>query len=457
MEGWLLKRSDGKVNAGKTLGNTVGIPLCCSELTFSQRNIIHQFGLLQMCTVKVDLVLEPQLVARCDKAAEADLSECVGRCNQTLDRVLREAVAQARDDGMTQSEIIEALHEVTKDVALPVGLVAAGIADCGRTKLQRAAKNGDAEMLNALLRLGAEVDGNPNRVGTPLCLAASHGHAKIAEALLQARANPDGSPCHRPLHSAARNGSTAVVDVLLRAGARPDEQDEQGRTAADLAMHNDKPLIIPLVDPSRAKVEGDKLRLTFRNAPVVHVLSTRFNWKGEYKQCCDPSEAARCIKNFLETGKAVNTSDWRVIVEPVRGTKVFNPNADNALLMSGDPEAANAIWLRNWREIGLERAKETGGYCIQIMVQGGLSDMQIAEQSMANDKGVPVIQLFCDDIIGLPHPGELEPKLRSLADQIREPPPTYGEAPIELREPKGEVRAPAAIHEAHKALLPQAT
>ena len=39
---------------------------------------------------------------------------------------------------------------------------------------------------------------------------------------------------------------------------------------------------------------------------------------------------------------------------------VFNPNTDNSLLMRGDPEAANAIWLLNWRK-ALERAKKTGG------------------------------------------------------------------------------------------------
>ena len=40
---------------------------------------------------------------------------------------------------------------------------------------------------------------------------------------------------------------------------------------------------------------------------------------------------------------------------------VFDPNADNAFLMHGDPAAANGIWLRNWREVGLENARRTGG------------------------------------------------------------------------------------------------
>ena len=46
--------------------------------------------------------------------------------------------------------------------------------------------------------------------------------------------------------------------------------------------------------------------------------------------------------------------------------------------MKGDPEASNAIWLLNWRK-ALDRAKKTGGRCVQIIVQGGLSEMQEAD------------------------------------------------------------------------------
>ena len=38
--------------------------------------------------------------------------------------------------------------------------------------------------------------------------------------------------------------------------------------------------------------------------------------------------------------------------------------------MRGDPEAANAIWLLNWRK-ALDRAKKTGGRCVQIIFGAG--------------------------------------------------------------------------------------
>ena len=63
------------------------------------------------------------------------------------------------------------------------------------------------------------------------------------------------------------------------------------------------------------------------------------------------------------------TGPWKKKVET--GVIVFNPNTDNSLLMRGDPEAANAIWLLNWRK-ALVRAKKTGGRMIQVIVQGGL-------------------------------------------------------------------------------------
>ena len=64
--------------------------------------------------------------------------------------------------------------------------------------------------------------------------------------------------------------------------------------------------------------------------------------------------------------------------------------------MHGDAASANGIWLLNWREIGLDMAKETGGWCIQVLIQGGPSEMQRAEESMARSEGVPVIKLHLD-------------------------------------------------------------
>lgn len=349
---------------------------------------------------------------------------------------IKDAVKRALANGVQKADILWALKEAHRDAAVPDGLTASGHAECGRTKLQRAAKDGDVDLVDALIRVGADVNGNPNYSGTPLAYASAANAVDVVEALINARADimAKGHSGGTALHSAAAAGAVDVTKVLLRAGADAKAEDFELRTPVDCALERDHALIVPLVDPARAKAEGEKLRMEFQRSPLVHVISTRF--KRAVNNGCDPKEAAKAIKCFLETGKAVDREEYDVITEPVAETKVFNPNADNAFLMIGDSEAANAIWLRNWREIGLSGARRTGGYCIQIVVQGGLSDMQIAEQDMAFDKGVPVVQLFCDDIAYWPTHWDLEPKLIALAEAMRKKPSNLQE-PIEVRVPKG--------------------
>ena len=239
-----------------------------------------------------------------------------------------------------------------------------------------------------------------------------------------------------PLHWAAENGHSATVDTLLKAGADGTVKDKWGRSPADFAKDKKHPIIVAKCDPAFAKAEGEKLRKAFEEATTVHVLSTRFNepseealakwykangikktkevfdsetWgteevecdtddeDGKYPKCTNPKMAASTTKLVLEEGKT-GTGPWDepiVTVEP--GTcMVFDPNTTNAYIMDGNSNNANAIWLRNWREGGLENARKTGGWCIQVLVAGGPSEMQRAEESMARSEGVPVIKLHLD-------------------------------------------------------------
>ena len=109
-----------------------------------------------------------------------------------------------------------------------------------------------------------------------------------------------------------------------------------------------------------------------------------------------PLQTAGNVKKELRWQK-YNAETKQMEKKPRSGVIVFNPNSDNAYLMKGDPEAANAIWLLNWRK-ALDRAKKTGGRCVQIIVAGGLPEMQEAEASMAEDKGVPVVRLDCSEV-----------------------------------------------------------
>jgi len=123
------------------------------------------------------------------------------------------------------------------------------------------------------------------------------------------------------------------------------------------------------------------------------VISTRYFFPDgkDTFTCCDPAKAAREVKLRLES-----VSD--ACREQPQKVKVFNPNTDNAFIMGGHEKEANAIWLLNWRKY-LDRAKETGGKVIQILVDEP-SNMQEAEASMAADKGVPVLYIRMSHLKG---------------------------------------------------------
>jgi len=183
---------------------------------------------------------------------------------------------------------------------------------------------------------------------------------------------------------AAGGGHTEMVKALVAAGADKEAKDNEGQTAADYAMRANQPIIFAFLDPEAAKRKGVELRKAFADAKLAHVISTRFKKdKSQDDDSCDPFVSAQEAKQALEA---------------TAGVCVFDPNGDNAFLMTGDPEAANAIWLQNWRDVGLARARETGGRVIQIVVPPGLSDMQVAEAGMAEDKGVDVVRLDCSEV-----------------------------------------------------------
>lgn len=87
------------------------------------------------------------------------------------------------------------------------------------TALQLAAAKGESDMLDVLIRQGADVNAEKGRNGTALYAAAANGHAPAVERLLAARAEADGDDDHgdlgSPLHVAAFRGFDEVVSLLL--------------------------------------------------------------------------------------------------------------------------------------------------------------------------------------------------------------------------------------------------
>lgn len=108
----------------------------------------------------------------------------------------------------------------------------------GSTLLMLASHAGNLPMVMALIEAGAGVNTCDERGWTPLMKAAynadiDRGFADVAQALITAGANVEMPISYgiRPLMLAAGYGETAVVETLLKAGADVTARNEGGLTA----------------------------------------------------------------------------------------------------------------------------------------------------------------------------------------------------------------------------------
>lgn len=84
----------------------------------------------------------------------------------------------------------------------------------GATALMLAAARDDADLVNGLVDLGADVDARDDRGDTPLNWAAYHGAMNATRELLQAGANPRLAGHGNALQIALRRGHEELVQVL---------------------------------------------------------------------------------------------------------------------------------------------------------------------------------------------------------------------------------------------------
>jgi hypothetical protein len=104
----------------------------------------------------------------------------------------------------------------------------------GLTALHYAVRGGHEEVVNLLLRAGAQANCENMLGTTPLMLASMEGHVALVRRLLPHLAVSDLERCYvggrTALYYAAEEGSEEVIDLLLSHGAQGNIRDREGLT-----------------------------------------------------------------------------------------------------------------------------------------------------------------------------------------------------------------------------------
>ncbi|XP_065901976.1 CARD- and ANK-domain containing inflammasome adapter protein-like isoform X2 [Dysidea avara] len=117
------------------------------------------------------------------------------------------------------------------------------------TPLHTAANRGHAEVVELLIRLGADVSAVEKNQSSPLHIAASYGHVEVVELLIRLGADVSAvdKNQHTPLHIAAFNGRIEVVELLIRLGANVSAVGKNQWTPLHIATANDGVEVVELL------------------------------------------------------------------------------------------------------------------------------------------------------------------------------------------------------------------
>ena len=128
----------------------------------------------------------------------------------------------------------------------------------GATPMHQAAWEGRTDIVEALIKAGADKDAKDNILGnTPLHRAALWGETKTVQALIAAGADKEAKNEYgnTPMHRAAENGQTEIVRALIKAGADKEAKDNDGETPLHWAARYGETDIVQALIAARAEKE----------------------------------------------------------------------------------------------------------------------------------------------------------------------------------------------------------
>ncbi len=150
----------------------------------------------------------------------------------------------------------------------------------GATLLMQAAHLGNVAMVNALIAAGAEVNASDERGWTALMKSAynaelNRGFAEVAQALVNAGANIEAPIGYgiRPLMLAAGYGETAVCETLLKVGADVMARNEGGLTALMMVKQKHYVDVINLLHEAERNAGVGEGSCSSKNEPGSNVIT----------------------------------------------------------------------------------------------------------------------------------------------------------------------------------------
>uniref|UniRef100_A0A1X7TT55 Uncharacterized protein n=1 Tax=Amphimedon queenslandica TaxID=400682 RepID=A0A1X7TT55_AMPQE len=161
----------------------------------------------------------------------------------------------------------------------------------GNTALIEAAREGNCDVVELLLKKRADPSDLNNRGDTALVLAAEEGHDDIVQ-LLSEEADPNTSVNNKKLYEAAKRGDSTGVQSALSQGANVNYQNpkERGDTALIEAARKGNCDVVELLLKKRA----DPSDLNNRGDTALIVAAREGNWDVVellLKKGADPSKS----------------------------------------------------------------------------------------------------------------------------------------------------------------------
>ncbi|OQW86648.1 MAG: hypothetical protein BWK72_16305 [Rhodoferax ferrireducens] len=218
--------------------------------------VLRAVGCAAVCVVVTGCALDPKTLAYRDRleqgaigpdeferfresqaemlALVASASDPVPLTASVLDRELSKAAASAD---------VARLRQLIKD-----GAKVNAVDEWGNTALLISAREGEMDSARVLLRARADVEGRGGAM-TPLAAAALRGHTQMVQLLLRAGAdmNAVGLNGQTPLMNAVKLNRMGAAQALLKAGASTRVTDRVGDNLLVVAITEDYPQMLSLL------------------------------------------------------------------------------------------------------------------------------------------------------------------------------------------------------------------